>query len=413
MIDVDQADQIVQREARPLPSVEVPLGAALHRTLAEPVHCDRDCPAFNRSLMDGYAVRSIDLANPPVELRVVGHLAANDEATGTVGAGEAMQINTGAPLPPGADAVIPVEDTQRLPDAATVTIRAPTSVGRFIAAQGSYSRCGQVALARGTSMTPLEIGVAATCGACKVPVHRQPRVGVLITGDELVPIDEVPTGAGIRNSNQWLLESLIQDAHALAIVYGVAPDDRDDLRVRIAEGLESCDVLCLSGGVSMGAFDLVPDALADCGVTFHIRKMAIQPGKPVIFATTPKGTLVFALPGNPIGVFVGFTLLVRPALAALEGRPGEAPQAIRAHLLTPVEATAERRRYHPARAFVNEHGEWAAEALSWHGSADPFGAVTANALITRPPHSAPAQVGEAVSILLLGPPRCQARRGDA
>jgi len=332
MIDITKADQIVEQETRALPSGEVPLRAALHRTLAEPVHCDRDYPPFDRALMDGYAVRSVDLANVPVELRVVGHLAANSEATVSVGAGEAMQINTGAPLPPGADAVVPVEDTRRLPDSDEVTIQASTSVGRFIAPRGSYRECGQEALARGTLMTPLEIGVAATCGASKITVYRQPRVGVIVTGDELVPIDQVPTGAAIRDSNRWLLESLILDAHALPVLWGIAADDRDDLRGKIAKGLQSCDVLCLSGGISMGAFDFVPEVLAECGVTFHIRKMAIKPGKPVIFATTAKGTLVFALPGNPISAFVGFTLLVKPALAALEGRPGQAPRAVRAHL---------------------------------------------------------------------------------
>ena len=310
-----------------------------------------------------------------------------------------MQINTGAPIPPGADAVVRVERTERTPSGEGVVIKESVAPGQFVTPRASYAAAGQTVLEAGALLTPANIGVAATAGAARVNVYRRPTVAVLATGDELVDIDQVPSAAQIRNSNQYILRALIESAHSEAVVLPVARDNRDELRRGITDGLR-CDVLCLAGGVSMGTLDFVPDVLREFGATFHVHKMAVKPGRPTIFATMPDGKLVFALPGNPVGAFVGFELLVRPVLAALQGRPA-VPPLVRAVLQSSIAATSNRRSYIPARAKVNEVGEWEVRTLSWHGSGDSLGMATANALLMRPPQAEAVKSGDAVSMLLL------------
>lgn len=399
MIDVDEAQRIVLAHARPLGTVKAPLAEALHRTLAAPIRCDLDDPPFDRSVMDGYAVRAADVARAPLTLTVVGHVAAGTVVDGPLAAGEAMQINTGAPIPRGTDAVVRVERTERTPSGEGVLIKESVAPGQFVTPRASYAAAGQTVLEAGVLLTPANIGVAATAGAARVNVYRRPTVAVLATGDELVDIDQVPTAAQIRNSNQYLLRALIESAHSEAVVLPIARDNRDELRRGITDGLR-CDVLCLAGGVSMGTLDFVPDVLREFGATFHVHKMAVKPGRPTIFATMPDGKLVFALPGNPVGAFVGFELLVRPALAALQGRPA-VPPLVRAVLQGSIAATSNRRSYIPARAKVNKVGEWEVRTLSWHGSGDSLGMATANALIMRPPQAEAVKSGDAVSMLLL------------
>jgi molybdopterin molybdotransferase len=299
--------------------------------------------------------------------------------------------------------VVRVEQTEPADSGKKVLIREAVEPGHFITPRATYVRAGQTVLETGTRLTPLEIGAAAAAGAAKVTVYRRPTVAVLSTGDELIDIGEIPAGAQIRNSNQYLLAALITTAHAKPVLLGAARDDRTDLLERILDGVRE-DMLCMTGGVSMGAFDFVPEVLAACGATFHIRKLAIKPGRPTIFATMPDSTPIFALPGNPASTFVGFELLVRPALAALEGRSGLAPPLIRATLRGSLKPTRNRRTYLPARGYVAQDGEWAVEPLSWQGSGDSFGMVTANALLMRPPDSGAAKSGDKVSMLLFDRP---------
>ncbi|MFQ5413260.1 MAG: gephyrin-like molybdotransferase Glp [Phycisphaerae bacterium] len=400
LIDVDEALRLIRGHVTPGPVVEMPLGEALWRTLAVAVACDAEFPPFDRSVMDGYAVRAEDVAGAPVTLRVVGQVPAGSSATARLGPGQAMQINTGAPIPAGADAVVRVEATVADDDTRSVLVKAAVGAGTFITRRGAYAPAGRTALEAGTLLSPAAVGVAATCGAARVQVYRQATVGVLSTGDELVEIAQTPSGAEIRNSNQPMLAALIRTAHAHALTLRPARDDRAGLRTSIAEGLASADMLCITGGVSMGAFDFVPEILRDAGAVFHVRKMAIKPGRPMIFAVMPDGAPVFALPGNPASAFVCFELFVRAALAGLEGRAWR-PAYVRATLSGSLQPTRDRRSFIPVRAHIADDGGVVAETVSWGGSGDPFGIARANALVMRPPGSGGVEPGDAVSVMLL------------
>lgn len=398
MLDIADAQRVVLSQVRTLPTVECSLRDALLRTLAVPVVCDLDDPPFDKALMDGYAVRSVDVAQVPTSLRVVGQVGAGHLPDVVVGPGQTIQINTGATLPSGADAVVRVEDVEVADD--QVRINAPAEAGKFVVPKGHYARAGRVVLTVGTVLTPVNLGVAATAGASTVRVHRPPSVAFLVTGDELVDIDRRPTGAQVRNSNRCLLEGLFRSLRIEPRNLGTVGDDRELLRRRIAEGLGG-DLLCITGGVSMGAFDFVPDTLKELGATVHFHKISIKPGRPALFATAPSGTLVFALPGNPVSAFVGFELLVRPALAAMQGRPAPGPKYFAAHMVGGFPAAGIRRTYHPAFASIADDGQWTATKLSWGGSGDSMGMAGANAMIMRPPHSPAVNEGELVSIFLL------------
>jgi len=399
MIDIDEAYGMLFAHIKAGPIVDVPIRDALYRTLAVAVRSDMDYPPFDRSRRDGYAVRAADVAAAPVTLRIVGRIAAGSSVEKSVGPGEAMQINTGAPIPPGADAVVKVEHTESIGDG-TILIREAVERACFIAPRATYASAGKTILEAGTRLTPPEIGAAATAGATRLTVYRRPIVAVLSTGDELIDIGHRPTGAQIRNCNQYLLEGLIRSAHAEPVLLGIAADVRETIHAKIIEGLRRSDLLCVTGGVSMGAFDFVPEVLKECGVDLRIQKMAIKPGRPVIFGVGRDGTPVFGLPGNPIGVLVSFELLVRPALAALEGRSGAVPPLVSAALRGSMEPAAAR-CYWPGRARVEKDGHWTVEPLSWHGSGGSFGAATANALIMQAPQSKGAISGDVVSMILL------------
>lgn len=400
LIEIDQAYPVLFSHVRAGPVENMLLQESLYRTLAEPIRCDLDDPPFDRAVMDGYAVRAADVASAGVTLRVVGQVAAGAVPVCPLRSGEAVQINTGAPIPRGADAVVRVELTALNKSGKEVVIEEAGGAGQFIIRRGTYAQAGQTVLREGTRLGPLEIATAATAGAGQVTVYRQPTVAVLATGDELIDIDHVPAGAQIRNSNGYLLRALIEATRAAPTWLGVASDDRSVLRRKVLEAMRF-DVLCITGGVSMGAFDFVPEVLDECGATFHIRKVAIKPGRPTIFATMPNGMLVFALPGNPISAFVAFELLVRPAIAALEGRPWTVPVPMKATLRGDVKPTSNRQSYQPARARVGADGQWEVETLSWHGSGDAVGTATANAMIVRPVGAVAAHNGDAVSILVL------------
>jgi molybdopterin molybdotransferase len=402
MIDVDRALALVRAHVTAGPIETVGIDAALYRILAEPICCDVDYPPFDRAVMDGYAVRAEDTAAAPLTLQIVGQVPAGVVSDRLLQPGEAMQINTGAPMPRGADAVVRVEETELRENGKSVLIRVSVGPGQFVTPRATYVPSGAVILKAGMRLTPAEIGAAAAAGAARLSVFRRPRVAILSTGNELVEVDRMPTGGQIRNSNQHQLDALVRSAHAEPVVLGVARDDPDELRAKIEAGLSS-DLLLVSGGVSMGAFDQVPEVLAACGVTARFHKMAIKPGRPTMCGTTEDGALVFALPGNPVSAFVGFELLVRPAIGWRQGALDAEPRYMAATLHGTISSTRNRRSYIPARAAVNEAGEWFAEPTRWHGSGDAFGLIGANAMIVRPPNAPAIEHGAQVSMLLLRP----------
>ena len=372
--------------------------AAVSRTLAEPVVCDVDHPPFDRSMMDGYAVRSVDLGSVPATLDVVGCVAAGNEANLPVGPGQAVQICTGAPVPPGCDAVVRVEDTDRR--AERVTIKVGIAPGRYIATRASSARAGQTALEPGRRLSPAQIAIIAACGHSSVLVHQQPSVALLVTGNELVEPDCKPVGAQIRDSNRYVLDALVRQAHCRPVDLGVARDDPKMLTERLGHGLAT-GFLCTTGGVSMGEFDFVPRCLQDCGATIRFHKVAIKPGKPVLFATTADGGCVFGLPGTPMSVLTTFWLLVRPALALRQGCSDALPRAVTVRLAKPIGATGDRRTFRPARVEPDQDGHLTAEPLVVQGSGDPFGIARANALIETAPHTAAQPQGQDARAVLL------------
>ncbi|NNH06017.1 molybdopterin molybdotransferase MoeA [Cellulomonas fimi] len=306
--------------AAPLPAVVVALADALGLVLAQDVTTDAPLPRWDNSAMDGYAVRAEDVrdASPstPVTLRVVADLPAGSSHRPTVGPGTAARIMTGAPVPAGADAIVPVEDT----DAGTVTVRvgAPKVVGQHVRRAGEDAVPGDLVVAAGTLLGPAHVAAVASVGVAEVAVHRRPRVAVVSTGDELVAPGKPLAHGQIPDSNSWLLAAAVRDAGGEALRLGPVGDDPVALR-DLLHGLDgTVDAIVTSGGVSVGAFDVVKAALLhEPDVAFV--PVAVQPGKPQGLGRLPGGTPVFTLPGNPVSSFVSFELFVRPALLRMRG----------------------------------------------------------------------------------------------
>ncbi len=347
--------------AGPLPSETIPVEAALGRVLAAPVRAAVDLPPWDNSAMDGYAVRAADLAGAgpdrPVVLAVVGDAPAGRPATASVGPGTAVRIATGAPVPPGADAVVPVEETQpvgepRPPDAG----RPPTRVAVLAAAPPGYSirrrasdvAAGRVLLDAGALITPAAVALLAGAGVAEVAVHRRPVVAVLATGDEVRRAGEPLGPVGIPDANGPGLRSLARAAGAEVVDLGVAPDRLEAVVARLREVLAAVDVVVVSGGVSVGPYDVVRTAFETIG-SVGLWRVAIQPGKPFAFGTAsrPDGrpVLLFGLPGNPVSSFVTFDLFVRPVLRRLAGRVAGGERLEPGVLVEPAAKSAGRRAY--------------------------------------------------------------------
>jgi len=408
LISVARARNLVRENARPLSAGRVALHDALYRVLAKDVRTDVDAPPFDKAMMDGYAVRSADVGQVRPDaaasgcvLRVAGQLAAGHLPEAGVEEGEAMQINTGAPLPNGADAVVRVEDTELAADGSTVTIKTTVRAGKHVERRSAYAKAGHVVLETGTRLFAHQIAAAASAGAAQMTAYRRPRVAVLVTGDELVDVDHQPTGPQIRNSNGPMLDALVRSLHAQPVMLGVAGDDPQTLATQIGLGLES-DVLCISGGVSMGAFDFVPEVLTRLGVRVVFKKLALKPGKPTLFGVADSGTCVFGLPGNPVGCFVAFWLLVREAVTILEGR-NAVGQTRFARLEGQLPPTGDRECYVPAEIGQRSNGERIAKRITWGGSGDSVGFARANGLIVRPANAPVAQDGDRVEVLPIQP----------
>jgi molybdopterin molybdotransferase len=377
LMTVEQAMGIIDAATVRPRVVRVKMGESLGQFLAEDLRVDRDAPPFDKSLMDGYAVRAEDVRTIPCELTVIGTVAAGGSADSALRAGQAMAIMTGAPLPTGADAVVPIEATRIVAGSNRVTIREAVASGRFIARRGSDATGGSIVLKSGARMGPAQIAVAASIGVVNVPTFALPLVGVLGTGDELVSPERTPTGSQIRSCNNAMLMALLCGFGCCGFDLGMVRDDPAEIEEKIKMAL-SHDVLLITGGMSMGERDFVPEILRRLGGDLKITKLRIKPGKPFIFAELPGGKFVFGLPGNPVSAFVCTVCLVSRLLMRMAGGPPAAKVGV-APISQPVEANGPRAFYQPA-IFDGR----SLTPLQWKGSADIFTLSQANCLLVRP-----------------------------
>jgi molybdopterin molybdotransferase len=376
------------------PLEEIPLAEALGRVLAEEIRADRDYPPFNRSTRDGFAVRSGDLASPPRTLEVIGEIKAGDSFTGEIAAGQCAQIMTGAAVPRGADAVVMIEHTRT--DGPRVTFDRAAGHGQNIVPRGSEGRAGDVLLRPGARLGYAELALAAQVGRHRLRAHRKPRVAILSTGDEVVAVDAQPGPFQIRNSNSVSLAAQVALAGGEAVTLGNARDEAGELRAKIERGLHE-DVLVLSGGVSMGKYDLVETVLRDFGAEFFFDAVALRPGRPAVFGLC-RGKPVFGLPGNPVSTMVTFELFVVPAIDLLGGTGARPLSFFKARLAAPVKQKAALAHFLPARVDWTS-GEPEVKELPWQGSGDIVALRQANAFLLVPPDKLEWAAGEWADVL--------------
>src|SRR6202790_4199303 len=401
----EEARHLVEQSAAGVFPEEVEtsdLLAGLGRVLAEGILADRDFPPFARATRDGYAVRALDLAEIPARLEVVGEVKAGDwpePGVCSVGRGQAVGIMTGAPLPEGADAVVMVEHTLpiREPAVKLVEVRRSISVGENFVPRGAEARAGQLLLDRGRRLDHAGIAIAASVGKSRVEIFRKPRVAVLSTGDEVVEIDATPGPAQIRNSNSYSLAAQVQNAGGEAVRLEIAPDERGRLRTLIEEGL-GCDLLLLTGGVSMGKYDLVEQVLGELKAEFYFAGAEIQPGRPVVFGSCgggpstrsgrvgdppPHKKYFFGLPGNPVSTMVTFELFARPMIEALAGITPQPLIFFRARVKAEIRTKTGLKRFLPA-VLSGEFENAEVELARWQGSGDIAALARANCYVLIP-----------------------------
>jgi molybdopterin molybdotransferase len=439
VVSFEEARHIVEQHAQtvgPREVERVDLLAASGRVLAEPILADRDFPPFPRATRDGYAVRAADLVQVPVRLELVGEIRAGDwpeSGTCNVGRGKAVSIMTGAPLPAGADAIVMVEYTAATGNA--VEIQHSVKSGENFVPRGAEARQGQMLIDRGTKLDHAAIALAASVGASTLPVFRRPRVAVLSTGDEVVEVAAKPGPAQIRNSNTYSLAAQIEHAGAEAVRLPIAPDEPARLRALIERGL-TCDLLLLTGGVSMGKYDLVEQVLTELNAEFYFTGAKIQPGKPIVFGScgrscaadipvrvpaanppsvrakpalserseprgmpAPQKKYFFGLPGNPVSTMVTFKLFAQPMIAALAGARPQPLIFLKARLKAEIRTKTGLKRFLPA-VLSGEFENAEVELAAWQGSGDIAALARANCFLVIPPDREQISAGEWVSLLM-------------
>lgn len=401
MLTFEQALSIVKEklgEAKRTPATEVlPLEQVRGRILAEDICADRDYPPFHRATRDGYALRVSDLGSLPTILERVGEVRAGEHYAGELRPSQCIEIMTGAPLPDGADAVGMIEHVSVRGN--QVEVHRAVSAFENIVRQGSEAASGSRVLARGRRLNPAEIGLLASVGQARVKVFVEPRVAILPTGDEVVPVDRQPEWFQIRNSNAVALAAQVAAAGGVPRIAGIAPDLKEPLKRLVENGLEA-DLLLMSGGVSMGKYDLVAQALKDLGAEIHIQGVALRPGKPLLFGSV-RGKYFFGLPGNPVSTFVTFELFVRPAIAQLGGAEFECTGFLRARLGKPLKQKHGLTSFMPARV-LREGADPVVNLIGWQGSGDLVGVAAANCFLVVHPEQTAIAAGEWVDVMPKG-----------
>jgi molybdopterin molybdotransferase len=440
ILSFEQARHVVEEHAAtlcPRGKELVELLESQGQILAEPLLADRNFPPFPRATRDGYAVRAADLAKLPATLKVVGEIKAGSVAGFSVESGQAASIMTGAPAPPGCDAVVMVEYTSR--DGNQVTITKGIAAGDNIVPVASEAKRGDRLLSPGVRLDHAAIAVAASIGRSRLLVYSKPRIAVLATGDEVMDIDVPLAPNQIRNSNTYSLAAQIQAAGGEPVLLPIAPDEPERLHQLIADGFEA-DLLLLTGGVSMGKYDLVEKAVAEFDAEFFFVGAQIQPGRPVVFGRVPCGasgparegqgqsaggqnsggrgfsragrsaketgalapeayTYFFGLPGNPVSTMVTFELFARPILEALAGMTPRKLIFLHAKLRSEIKTKPGLKRFLPAILSGEfEHAE--VELVRWQGSGDIAATAAANCYIVIPPDRERIAAGEWVPLLV-------------
>ena len=373
---------------------KVALEAALGRVLAERLDADRDAPPFHRSTRDGFAVRAADVASVPATLALVGEIRAGAEFTGAVQPGQCVQIMTGAAVSSGADAVVMIEHTE--PRAGAVVVQRRVAPGENVVPRGSEAKAGAPVLAAGMRLGYAEISIAAQFGHAEVAVFARPRVAILSTGDEIVPVEATPGAFQIRNSNSFSLAAQVALAGGAALPVGNAADERAVLRRKIEEGL-AAEALVLTGGVSMGKYDLVEGVLGELGAEFYFDGVAIRPGRPAVFGVC-RGKPVLGLPGNPVSTMVTFELLGVPLVDVLSGAPPRPLPLVKARARHAVRQKAALTHFLPAELSW-ENGEAQVAEVAWQGSGDVAALARANCFLVVPETKLEFAAGDWVDVL--------------
>lgn len=403
MLPIERGLEIVMATAKAkdradwMPAESVTLLESMHRILREDVLSDADSPRFDKAIRDGFAVRFEDLAQVPAVLTVIGEARAGAGADVNVQRSQCCEIMTGAPLPPGASAVVMVENTERL-SADSVRILKTVRENEGLLRRGAEARQGEKILQAGRRIGLADIGLLAGAGKSSVMVSKKPRAAVIATGDELVEVHESPRPGQIRNSNTYTICAQLREAGAEPVLLGIGRDNLDDLRTKIRRGIEH-DILLVSGGVSMGKYDLVENVFAEFGVEVLFDKIAMKPGKPTVFGHCGN-TYVFGLPGNPISTMVAFHMFVRPLILFLLKAETTSPKIFEAKLEAAARCDPERAALVPALVRF-EHGQYWIQTAPWKGSSDLAGLARANALIMIPRRSGNLEAGETAQFLLM------------
>jgi molybdopterin molybdotransferase len=349
---------------------------ALGRIVAEDVRADRNYPPFNRSTRDGFALRAADATKPGAKLRLIGESRAGVSFAGMVEPGTCVQIMTGAAMPRGANSIV-MNEHARIEGEYAVLDEAAREGAHFVL-EGQETRVGESVIARGKRLSYAELAIAAQVGRSKLVVAKKPRVAILSTGDELVAVEQTPTKYQIRNSNNVSLAAQVTLAGGEPVMLGTAPDNLDELRARIQQALEA-DIVTITGGVSVGKYDLVEQVLREMGAEFYFDAVAIRPGKPAVFGFC-KGKPVFGLPGNPVSTMVTFELFVVPGIELLSGHKPHPLALLKAKLAHPLNEKPPLAHFLPARVSWPE-GEAVVEAIHWEGSGDIGSVVKGNCFL--------------------------------
>ncbi len=380
MIPISEATKIVLENAPSLSVETVDLPASIGRVLAEDVTADMDMPPFDRSQMDGFAVKQKDVEAAPTRLRIVGESVAGKRWKGVLSSGEAVRIMTGAPVPEGADSVQKVEETSE--QDGVINILKPTKPLQNIVKKGAEINGGEVILKKGEIITDKMVATLAAFGYAKVSVSTRPKVAILATGSEIVDIGQKPSEDQIRNSNSWMLKAFAEK-FADVEVLPIAVDDLEGLKATIKSAVEKCDCLLISGGVSVGDYDFTKPALRELGAEIFFEKVALKPGKPTVYAKLDK-TTIFGLPGNPVSIAVTFFVFVRIALLKMQKtRTVELKRGF-AKTSHKIKGAKGRDSLLPVLLSTTGKGRLKIESLRFSGSSNFIAFANANALVFVP-----------------------------